>query len=125
MCWVLQADLQEMDVSDDSWNFAISNFNAYQCDLIPMEVSGCDHSNTAQCCDVGVDVSHSVAQFFTDPSLPAFDLEKLKLASQPSDVTPPAEATSIQDAITLYKTEAHHSASVPPRIFIIFFIFLF
>ena len=40
MCWVLQADLQEMDVSDDSWNFAISNFNAYQCDLIPMEVSG-------------------------------------------------------------------------------------
>ena len=37
---MLQADLQEIDVSDDSWNFAISNFNAYQCDLIPMEVSG-------------------------------------------------------------------------------------
>ena len=25
-------------MTDDAWNIAISNFNAYQCDLTPMEV---------------------------------------------------------------------------------------
>ena len=41
--------MQNIDMTDDAWNIAISNFNAYQCDLTPMEVGTVFHFNLCLC----------------------------------------------------------------------------
>ncbi|XP_064611731.1 protein virilizer homolog [Liolophura sinensis] len=79
----ITADIGYYD--DDSWNFAMSSFNPFQCDLAPLDT-------------------------FTDPSLTKYEVEAQKWEQMSSSEIegPPKTATDLIDIYTTFQDSDHH-----------------